>query len=510
MANKFQITISAVDQATKVVRGVKNSFSSVIRPLSMIKKSVGTLGKETGVTRMASNFVMLGREGAQVGAKLGVLAGPMAAIGGATSIAGIAALASEWGRLGIETANAAVNIGVSNEKLATMQGVARLAGTSSEGLTKGLKSLGDTMQDALYGRNQQALVLMNRLGVGIHRTASGAVDAERAFSDLADAIARQSNPQTQSLIARQFGLEDQLPLLRKGSAGIEEYKRQLRELGGATEQQIESAAKFGQAQNRLTVAISGVGNVIQQRMIPKFQPVIEGLTNWIAKHREASANITEMGVTLAGVASIAGLVAIPFGVIGGVIAGVAVGAVAAVALIYQHWDGISGFFMDKFIAVKAAFDKGFLRGVVQVIREFNPISLLADIMNGLVKWLFDFDLSAAGIRVIHSLIDGMKSVLPAGLVHKLGLDVTTTPGPASSTTAAPGSAAPATATPAAPTPLPSAIQRAGAGSAAQPQTVHVVIDGKNMPQGTHVKATSGMGNYLPTRVNYSMPTMVAG
>jgi hypothetical protein len=493
MANKFQITISAVDQATKVVRGVKNSISSVMRPMSMIKKSVSGFGKEMGLGHVSKSLISVGREGTAVGAKLGVLSGPMAAIGGATSIAGIAALASEWGRLGIEAANAAAGIGISNEKLSTMQGIAKLAGTSSEGLTKGLKSLGDTMQDALYGRNQQALVLMNRLGVGIHHTADGAVDAERAFSDLADAIARQSNPQTQSLIAKQFGLEDQLPLLRKGSAGIAEYKRQVRELSGVTEQQIQSAAKFGQAQGMLTVAIGGVGNVIQQRLIPRFQPVIEGMTNWIAKHREAAANITEVGVSLAVVAGIAGLVAVPFGVIGGVIAGVAVAAVAAVAMIYSHWAGISGFFVDKWNAVKGAFDKGFVQGIVQVIRQFNPVSLLADVMNGLVKWLFDFDLSAAGIHAIKGLIEGMRSVLPAGLVHTLGLDMS----PANASSVVP------------PASLPSTAQQASSASAAQSQTVHVVIDGKNMPAGTQVKATNGMGNYLPARVNYSMPTMVA-
>jgi hypothetical protein len=494
MANKFQITISAVDQATKVVRGIKNSFSGIVRPISNIKKSVSNLGKETGISNMIGRFAKLGTSGAEVGSKLGVMAGPMAAIGGATSIAGIAALASEWGRLGIEVTNAAANIGISTERLSTMQGIAKLAGTSSEGLTKGLKSLGDTMQDALSGRNQQALVLMSRLGVGIHRTADGAVDAERAFSDLADAIARQSNPQTQSLIARQFGLEDQLPLLRKGSAGIAEYKRQVRELSGVTEEQIQSAAKFGQAQGKLNVAIGGIGNVIQQRLIPRFQPVIEGLTNWIAKHREAAANVTELGVSLAIVAGIAGLVAIPFGVVGGVIAGVAVAAVAAVAMIYTHWSGIAGFFTDKFNAVKAAFDKGFVHGIMEAIKQFNPILLLGDIMNGLVKWLFDFDLFAAGGRVIQSLIAGMKSVVPAGLAHTLGLDVSGANVPAAAPTAA----------------LPSTMQQSSAAAAAAPQKVHVEIDAKNMPQGMQVKAKSGMGNYLPTRVNYSMPTMVAG
>lgn len=494
MANKFPIVISAVDNATKTIRGVKNSLSSVTRPVANLKKSVAGFSKEAGLSRVANSFVVLGRSGAEVGAKLGVLAGPMAAIGGATSIAGIASLASEWGRLGIEAANAAAAIGIGSEKLSAMQGASQLAGASSAGMTKGLKTLGDTMEDALYGRNQQALVLMSRLGITMHRTADGAMDTERAFSDLADAISRQDNPQVQGIIARTLGLEDQLPLLRQGAAGVAELKRQVHELSGVTDDQIQAAANFGKAQGRLGVAISGVGNVIEQRLIPRFQPIIEGMTSWIAKHREAVANITEVGVSLAIVAGIAAAVAVPFGVIGGVIAAVAAAMVAAVALIYTHWDGIAGFFKAKWDGVKSAFDQGFLQGVVKVIREFNPVSLMADAMNGLVKWLFDFDLGAAGRHVVQTLLKAMH--LPDNIVQLFGPDAAST---ANASTSAP------------PAPTPSAAQAkpaAAPAAAQQPQKVHVELDVKGLPKGSEAKAKTGMGTYLPTRVHYGMPNLV--
>src|SRR5207245_4911439 len=101
---------------------------------------------------------------------------------------GSAALSNEWARLGSEAARTSRTLGVSTSDLQSLRGAAEIAGVSSSDLTGGLKSLGDTMQDALYGRNQQALAVLNKLGVGIHRTSSGAIDSTRAFNDLATAI----------------------------------------------------------------------------------------------------------------------------------------------------------------------------------------------------------------------------------------------------------------------------------------------------------------------------------
>ncbi len=97
----------------------------------------------------------------------------------------------------------------------------------------------------------------------------------------------------------------------------------------------------------------------------------------------------------------------------------------AVYLIYQNWDGISAWFSAKWDAVKAAFDQGFGQGVIKLLAEFNPTSLLMDAMNDLVKWLTGFDLADAGKKLIGSLIKGIKGVvdlLPESVQRMLGLD----------------------------------------------------------------------------------------
>jgi hypothetical protein len=47
-----------------------------------------------------------------------------------------------------------------------------------------------------------------------------------------------------------------------------------------------------------------------------------------------------------------------------------------------------------------------------VLLEFNPMVLLAEAIDGLAKYLFGVDLKAAGQKMLQSLIDGIKSLLP--------------------------------------------------------------------------------------------------
>jgi hypothetical protein len=88
-------------------------------------------------------------------------------------------------------------------------------------------------------------------------------------------------------------------------------------------------------------------------------------------------------------------------------------ALAGVAyLIYENWGSIAEWFGEKLAAVRAAFDTGLVQGLYTILREFNPALILAEALNGMIKYLFDFDLFAAGAKMIGSLADGMKSMLP--------------------------------------------------------------------------------------------------
>lgn len=288
MANSFNIVISAQDKATSVVRKINNEFSKSVRPLTDLHRSAAALGREIGRNPVAKGLAKVGRVAVGVAGSVAKIAAPMAAIVGVGSIAGVAALATEWGRLGFEVGKTSANLGMATSDLQSLRGAAELAGVSSETLTGGLKSLGDTMEDALFGRNQNAVLLLNKIGVGIHKTADGSIDAARGFKDIATYIASIKNAQVQGLVARQFGLEGALPLLRKGAAGIEEYQRKIADFGGvSTKAGIDAAEQFGLQLNYLSAAGNGLKIAIGSAILPVMQPMIEQFTKFISLNREA-------------------------------------------------------------------------------------------------------------------------------------------------------------------------------------------------------------------------------
>src|SRR6185437_14483585 len=230
MANKFPIEVTAVDKATATVRKIKDSMAGLTRPADQLGKSLGALGRETGLNKVGKAITGIGATAKAAGEKLGVMVGPMTALTGAATVSGIAALASEWGRLGIETSNAAADVGISASKLAGIEGAVKLAGGSAGAAAAAVKSLGDTMQDAFTGRNQTAVVLLNKVGVGIHHLKNGSIDTARAMHDMADAISHIHGAQAQAVFARQFGLEGLLPILRQGGAAWDRYQKRLEEL----------------------------------------------------------------------------------------------------------------------------------------------------------------------------------------------------------------------------------------------------------------------------------------
>jgi len=293
MANQLSIRITAIDNATKTINKVNRSFANAMLPVTRLNRSIANLARAAGVPKLASGFVSVGKAAANVAEKIGKIFAPLATVIGVGSIAGVTALATAWGKLAMNVTNAAQSIGMSASNLMGLQGTARLAGVSSEELTSSLSSLGNTLEDARFGRNQGALMLMNRLGIGLHRLKNGSVDTQRAMMDLASVMQRpgiKGNAQVENLIASQFGVSGLLPLLRRGPQAIAAYQRQVRALGGEMSgPAIEAASQFETHLLLLQTAVGGLKNSIGAALIPVLQPLVDQLTNWIAANRELIA-----------------------------------------------------------------------------------------------------------------------------------------------------------------------------------------------------------------------------
>ncbi len=290
MANSFKITIDALDNASAVFKKVNNAVNQLSRPFEQVGQSVKGLGKELGFQRLGKNLGNIGREARSAASGVTSIVAPMAAITGVGSIAGIVALADSWARLGRSTSNTAANIGANAGELQRFQGAARLAGLSSEDMDSSLQGLASTMENAAFGRDNGALMLFNRLGVGIKRTASGAMDATAEFKALATAISNLKNPQQQMLVAQKFGLTSLLPLIRQGPEAFDRLTARAEAMGLVMSgPALQAATDFANSLDNLKGAGTGLKNSVAEQLTPAIKPLVDELAGWISNNRELIA-----------------------------------------------------------------------------------------------------------------------------------------------------------------------------------------------------------------------------
>jgi hypothetical protein len=288
--NELKIVISAVDKATAIVRKVNDSVSKSLRPVMEVQRSLKMLGREAGLERMGKSLVGVSRAAADVASKVGSILAPLTAVVGIGSIAAIGMLAKKWGDFGSEILRSATNLHMSTDDLQAYRGAAQLAGISAESFTGNMKSLGDTLQDATHGRNAGAAYMLKQLGIDVKRSADGVIDTSDAYGALADRIASIKDPHIQALIARTFGVEESLPLLRKGSAGIAELTEQIRRQGLVMDgPALQAADQFRQRMVTMDMTLEKVRNTIGNALLPILQPMIERVSKWAAANQDLIA-----------------------------------------------------------------------------------------------------------------------------------------------------------------------------------------------------------------------------
>ncbi|MBD3813924.1 MAG: hypothetical protein IE917_17135, partial [Betaproteobacteria bacterium] len=208
MANQFNIDITASDKASQVF----NKMTSRVRVLN---QGLSVTNREA-------------QRGAELFRSMIPSVSTLAGIG---SVAGAGALVKNFGDTSMSLSNMADNLGLSTTKLQELHGAAKLTGLSVGSIDSGMKSLGTTMENAMFGRDNNALMTFKALGIEMHKTAKGGPDTHRALLDISNAIRKLDNPQAQEALASKLGVSELLPLLRKGSAGIQELEDRSEKLG---------------------------------------------------------------------------------------------------------------------------------------------------------------------------------------------------------------------------------------------------------------------------------------
>ena len=289
MAGGFSVTISAVDGVSKTLDRINRKMMQFAAPFQRVAGSMNRFAEVSGLNRMANAFGAMASSAGNAFRSVSSILAPLGILTGAASVGGLYRMVQGWAEMAVRLGNASARMGVSTSRLHALQGAAALAGVSSDALTNGLQTLGQTMYDAIGGRNAQAVQLFATLGVSMKDAAGNARTVTDVLPEVADKLAAMRDPWAQAQAAQiAFGgaAEELLPFLRKGSAGIREYTAMAQRYGVMSDSAVTAANRFQMAQAQLGLSVKGLSNSISERLSPVISPLLTQLADWIARNRE--------------------------------------------------------------------------------------------------------------------------------------------------------------------------------------------------------------------------------
>lgn len=575
---KLSVIIGAVDRLTAPLRGMLGKVQA-------ISAGIGRTLDRAGLPVFTQSLKNVGGALGGVGSAVGNASGKLLGLGATLGITGAAlgvlakGYADATGFIG-DTAN---RTGISRKRFQELGFAAQLSGSSTEALAGALQKMNINVGAAAKG-SKELTDMFAGLGIKLKNTDGSLKSTDEQFYMFVDRISKIKNPSLQAQAAvKIFGKSatELLPMIREGTVGLDKMAAEAKRLGIVlSDDAVGAGEDFGDTLDTLAFAFKGVGNTIASAIVPQLDNLSKMLIETIVKYRpqiEAFAtsfaknlpgNIEKITGFLGGlydgiqpVISAMGWLSDTFGganvifaVLGAYIGGglimsilnlvvalkglgvtiaatpvgwflaavVAIGAAAFI--IYKNWDQIVAFFEEKWAGVKAAFSDGIINGILKVWTEYNPVTLMMEAFNGLVKYLTGWDLGAILGEKVSAAIGAMKRAIPDWAAEMLGIEISAgessaeEPARNDSESNAPSgvSVEPPAAGAAAPgreKELADVGRRAAqvgneaakqAAVSSHPTEVRVKVDFANMPRGVQVKTEGSQDARFDTNLGYSM------
>ncbi|WPQ37745.1 phage tail tip lysozyme [Achromobacter xylosoxidans] len=286
MANELAFRISAIDNASKVSNKVGDSFSRIGDRAARMSGRLTSIGK-TGATALGKITSGLNSisQGARAAAdRISSIIPGMSALVGLAGAAGVGALAQRWGDLGSSLQRTSRQVGMSTRGLQAWHYAAKRAGVTAEQFDQSMLSSQNTIREAAFGANPQAVMLLSRLGVRISRGKDGQIDYERTQHDIMTALGKIKNPAGQRTAADALGMGALLPMIQRGTFDADRAEAGKRGYIFG-EEAIERALAFQDKINGLKASTGALANTIGDKLIPVLTPMIEKLTSWLDENR---------------------------------------------------------------------------------------------------------------------------------------------------------------------------------------------------------------------------------
>lgn len=462
---------ASMKEATQHIANTEEALHTLHSNAEKLDKSLGNpkglqrlSGSIGNVRDKLQGMVQQGQAGLE---RLGALAGRLSLLFGAAG-GGAFALGTEAATAAAEASKFASMVGLSTGNWQEYAGAATMAGMEADELASLMLTLQERAVNAARGEKGD-IEMLQLMGISAKNAKGELKNADTLLLELADRVKKMREAGEMGKAAgimNQLGGEEGarlLDLLKNGREGLLAMRKEARELGLVlSDEALESALEYGSAINRVKATFRGLGLTLGKTFLPSLTKLLDKFQAWLQVQRDIMSagfeewvnglNLNEVWASVEGffeglkrlasllqrvadlcggwsnvllglVALISGKallalgsLALAFGQLGMAMLTTPVGwfvaAVAAIAgaayAIYKNWDGLVAYFWGIWESVKAAFEEGWVQGVMRVMFSFKPSRWIADGLNELVATLTGVDLYSIGGQWIDGLLQGVK------------------------------------------------------------------------------------------------------
>lgn len=439
---KTKFIMSFKDSISKPLKGIKKQANQVRNRFVGLKRAMGNLARQTAVF----------------------------GVGALGAAFGLHRMADSSARQGDQLAKTAKMLGLNVVELQQWQHAAERAGISKENLNTSIQRFTRRTDEARRGTGE-ALAALKYMDIQL-TDSNGKM---RSQTDLLDEIADKfkglkGDSERLAITTKLFDTEGarMVNLLSEGSKGMQALRKEALELGVFTEQNAKASEEYADVMSNFDRVVLGLKASLAGSLLPELsrfiklqtqlikdnkqnylKQITDGVTKFAKGLWSAGKSVVDVVEFLGGFKTIlyilaalmvgkliiavaavissimmlggaikALTIAIATNPLGLIFTAIALAAVAAVYLIYKYWEPISEFFSSLWKSISEPFKKGFVHGVVAILKNFNPVTLLSRGLNALVQYLTGFDLSTLGAKLIGSLRNGLMSFKPTAWMVK--------------------------------------------------------------------------------------------
>lgn len=286
----------AKDLRLTAIFAVRDQLSPVIKKLSDKWESFRKLLESDNFKKLNKQFLFFRRSLTnvtdQVTSAAKKLALPITAAATAVGFS-LSQMMSKFLDTGDAIDKASIRLGIGAERLQSLQYAAKMSGATAEDMNSALGKLNENIAKAAAGKNEELASLFKKLGISLSDANGHVRTAADVLPEFADAIQRNTNSSVRARMAiAAFGDAGQklIPMLQDGSKGLADMEKRAHDLGLTMSQDdVKAAASLGDKFTDLGSVFDSFGNTISAKLAPVLGPLIDDLTEFLAKNKDAFA-----------------------------------------------------------------------------------------------------------------------------------------------------------------------------------------------------------------------------